>query len=281
MTSIALDTIIIKRFVNVDLYRPDGNVIKYIASCCRSGADSQQQNASMSAAVRIITDPVELDKDEGNASRMESESKQSIRTADVPVMIRIAAKDTIRKIIIAENIDPELVDSVFAYYRKNMVVMNPISEFLLCTYYGQDIGGGSGIMMLNAELVSQLAALLQIICAKKGVTNLAHALTFNSTYNDKVPSFENTSFITSWKSSSAYTECRKVLPAGFGELDWDVKLKSIVDFLCKKNCIYNTSPVVWDIINTPSLNGKIYTDFKELMIDIINFVQMAYLSKTL
>ena len=281
MTSIALDTIIIKRFVNVDLYRPDGNVIKYIASCCRSGADSQQQNASMSAAVRIITDPVELDKDEGNASRMESESKQSIRTADVPVMIRVAARDTIRKIIKAENIDEETIASVFAYYRKNMVVMNPISEFLLCTYYGQDIGGGSGIMMLNAEIVSQLAALLQIICAKRGVPNLAHALTFNSTYNDKTPSFESSSFVTSWKSSQAYNECKRIIPAGFGELDWDVKLKTIVDFLCKKNCLYNTSPVVWDLIGTNSLNGKTYTQFKELMIDIIYFIQMAYASKTL
>lgn len=281
MTSQSLDTIIIKRFVNVDLYRPDGNVIKYIASCCRSGADSQQQNASMSNSVRIITDPVELDKDEGNASRMESESKQSIRTADVPVMIKVAARDTIRKIIKSENIDQELIDATFAYYKRNPVVMNPISEFLLCTYYGQDIGGGLGIMMLNSSIVSQLAALLQIICARDGIHNIAHALTFNIGLNDKTPTFESNSFSISWKSSSAYTDCKRVIPAGFGELDWDIRLKDIADFLATKHCKYNTAPAIWDLLNTNPCNEKPFTNFREVMVEIMGYICKVYTDKLL
>lgn len=281
MTNTNLDTIIIKRFVNVDLYRPDGNVIKYIASCCRSGADSQQQNASMSNSYRIITDPVEMDKDEGNASRMESESKQSIRTADVPVMIRVAAKDTVKKVIAEYNLDRDLVESTLAYYRKNKIVMNPISIYLLCTYYGQDIGGGSGILMLNADRVSELAAILQIIYAQRHGGDIIHALTFNIGSIDKTQTFEHTAFLNGWKSSQAYGECKRMIPAGFGEREWDLKLREIASFLTRKNCILNTAPAIWDLMGQPSSNGKEFTNYMGLMIEIMQFIQVAYSSRQL
>lgn len=282
MTNTNLDTIIIKRFVNVDLYRPDGNVIKYIASCCRSGADSQQQNASMSNSYRIITDPVEMDKDEGNASRMESESKQSIRTADVPVMIRVAAKDTVKKVISEYRLDPDLVDTTMAYYRRNKIVMNPISIYLLCTYYGQDIGGGSGILMLNVDRVAELAAVLQLIYAQSGASgDLIHALTFNIGNTDKVQTFEHTAFLNGWKSSQAYGECKKMIPAGFGEREWDLKLREIASFLTRKTCIYNTAPAVWEVMGKQPNNGKEFTNYMSLMTEIMQFIQLSYSSKQL
>lgn len=281
MTSQNMDTIIVKRFVNVDLYRPDGNVIKYIASCCRSGADSQQQNASMSNSVRIITDPVEMDKDEGNASRMESESKQSVVTADVAVMIKVAARDTVKKVIRDEDIDRDLIDSVFAFYQRNPIVMNPISEYLLCTYYGADIGGGAGIMMLNAISVSELAAVLQVISAKNGATYIAHALSFSVGNSDKVQSLDSATFLNAWKSSQTYVDCKRMIPSGFGEREWDLKLKEIASFLTKKNCSYNTAPAVWELIGVSSQNGKLFTDNKELMIEIMQFIQVLYHSKRL
>ena len=281
MTNLSLDTILVKRFTNVDLYRPDGNVIKYIASCCRSGADSQQQNAAMSNSVRLISDPVEMDKDEGNASRMESESKQSVKTADVPVMIKIAAEGTIKKIMKEEDVDQDMYESILAYYHKNPVSINTISVYLLCTYYGQEIGGGAGIKMLNAETVAKLAAILQIIFARSGAYFITHALTFTVSTADRIQCADDIAKLNGWKSSQVYSECKKMIPAGFGEKEWDAKLKSIETFLTMKTCIYNTAPVIWDILGQPSQNDKAFSEFKELMVELLQFIKLVYQSKLL
>ena len=230
LTNQNIDIVLIKRLTNADLYKSDGNIIKYIASCCRSGTDSQQQNASMVNSVRIITDPVEMDKDEGNASRMESESKQSNKTADTPSMIKVASDKIVNDIIEKENINREDLESIYAYYRRNPIIINPISTYLLCTYYGQDIGGGRGINMLNAIQTAKLSAILQIVSARNKVSYLAHALSFSISTHEKIPSFEISTFSNSWKSSQIYSDCRKMIPQGFGERDWDTKVKEIAGF---------------------------------------------------
>lgn len=98
-----MDTIITKRFVGVDLYRKDGNIVKYIASCCRSSAEP---HISAANAVKIISDPVDLEKkDEGNTSRIEAESRQTETTADVPILIRVAANRLWQTVIEKEELD--------------------------------------------------------------------------------------------------------------------------------------------------------------------------------
>ena len=281
MTNQNIDVVLVKRLTNADLYKSDGNIIKYIASCCRSGADSQQQNASMSNSVKIFTDPVDMDKDEGNASRMESESKQSNKTADTPPMIEVAAEVTIRDIIEKENLDKDALESMYAYYRRNPIIVNPISIYLLSTYYGQYIGGGRGITFLRANSTAQLAAVLQMISAKNKVSYLAHALSFSIGTNEKIPSFEISTFSNSWKSSQIYSDCRKTIPQGFGEIDWDSKVKEIANFLTRKNCIYNTAPVIWDLLGEEPKNGKLFENNTELMIEIMQFIASIYSSKCL
>lgn len=280
-TKQTLDMIVVKRFVNVDLYRPDGNIIKYIAACCRSGSNSQQQNAAVSNSVRILTDPVELDKDEGNASRMESESKQSSKTADSPIIIKVAAKIACSKTIKEQNLDSEIFNSALAYYRKNIITVNPISIYLLCTYFGQELGGGNGIFMLKVEQIAELSTVLQMLTAGNGAPFIAHALTLSIGASDRNPQFEDSAFLNAWKSSQTYIECKKLLPSGFGERDWDIKLKEIANFLVRKSLTYNTAPVIWELSGEQPCNGKAFTQFKELMFEIMMFIQLLYKSRKL
>ena len=72
-----------------------------------------------------------------------------------------------------------------------------------------------------------------------------------------------------------------MIPAGFGEKEWDAKLKSIETFLTMKTCIYNTAPVIWDILGQPSQNDKAFSEFKELMVELLQFIKLVYQSKLL
>lgn len=278
-TDMAEAVLVIKRITGMDLYRPDGNVITYIASCCRFGVDSQQQNASVTKPVKIIAAPVDLDKDEGNASVLESESKQSASTADTATLIRWAATKTTQRIIKEEGIDAELMESVIAFYNRNMVAVNPITEYLLCSYYGADIGGAQGIRYLGVKNITEFIALLQIILARNNTNLLAHALSFTVGTVDKPMTFESSTFMTAWKSTQVYTGCKRVFPSGFGDRDWDTKLKEISTFLSRKTCIYNTAPAIWTLMDAEPLNGKTFEDLKDLMVEIMLFIQLYYKSK--
>lgn len=278
---LTIDMILVKKFAGVNLYEADGNIIKYVASCCGSNVESSSKNASATNAVKIISDPTDMDQDEGNQSRLESESRQSAKTADFPILISIAAKHQCKKVIEMEEIDAELIERTFAYYRANTVFVNPITECAVATYYGADLGGGAGIFLLQAPVMSQLAAVLQILCVQRDAPMLGHVLTANCPATDKIPDSADCVFMNQWKSTLEYQECKRILPAGFGEKEWDTKLKDIALFLTTKTLTYNTAPAVWELCDVQVRNGKTITDQLEIMVELMRFIKIIYKKRSL
>lgn len=272
----AVDMAIIKRLVCVSLYRRDGNIIKYLASCGRGSTESQQKNIASTNAAKIIADPVEQERDEGNQSRMEVESRQSVKTADIPILLNVAARNIWRTTVEREGLDMEQIETAQAFYRRNPVVVNIISQYLLCMYYGPDLGGGSSILHLNSSTISDLSATLQVLLAQSGAPMLAHALTINVSESPRLPQKDDYLFVNGWTSMPEFTECKKLLPAGFGDKEWNGRLKDIATFLIQRILVYNTAPVVWDIIDSPSKNGKIFGGFLPLMNELMKFVSLTY-----
>lgn len=278
-TRVTMDTIITKRFVGVDLYRKDGNIVKYIASCCRSSAEP---HISAANAVKIISDPVDLEKkDEGNTSRIEAESRQTETTADVPILIRVAANRLWQTVIEKEELDRDVVEAAIAFYKRNPVTINPISVYLLSSYFGPDLGGGESIFHLNNQLMSCLTAVLQVLSIKNGASYICHILTANCSVDNRANVPSDFVFVNSWRSTGAYVECKKVFPSGFGEKEWDSKLKQISQYLIQKNIYYATAPSIWDYAQLEMQNGKLFTDYLNLMTEIMQFVRVLFRNRSM
>jgi len=272
----AVDMAIVKRLVCVYLHRRDGNIIKYLASCGRGSTESQQKNIATNNGAKILADPLDQDRDEGNTSRMEVESGQSVKPADVPILLNVAAKRSWKMVVELDQLDPELVEASHAFFRRNPIVINPISQYLLCMYYGPDLCGGSSIMHLNSVAVGELGATLQLALAQHGVPMLAHALTIHLSESPRIPQKNDYLFSNGWMNLPEYTECRKVLPSGFGDKEWNGRLKDVAALMMQRVMVYNTSPAAWDIIGQTSRNGKIFDSFTELMVELMRFVTHTY-----
>lgn len=274
----AVDVAIVKRLVCVDLSRSEGNIIKYLASCGRGSTESAQKNINTNRAARTLTDPVEQDKDEGNISRMEVESTQSAKTADIPIILTVYADILLKRIIDEEELDQEEVETVKAYYRRNPVIINIISQYLLCMFYGPDLAGGASIMHMNATIIGDMCAVLQMIFAKHGAYVLAHALTFNVAESPRQANINNNdyAFTNGWTSTSEYSTLRKILPQGFGSREWNGRLKQIAEFVIQKTVLYNTAPLIWDIIGDTPRNNKPFVDFMNLMTSIMKFMELTW-----
>lgn len=275
---IAVDAQIIKRLVCVSLYRANGNICKYMACCSRGSAESQLKNITSNNPAKIAADPVDQDKDEGNTSRMEVESRQSIKTADVPIFVAVTAKNLWKNVAREHELNIEDLETAKAYYRKHPVVVNPISQYILCLFYGPLLGGGQSLMLLNSNTINELSATLQMVFVSQNATYLAHALTALVAESPRLGEKDDYIFSNQWTSSVSYSECKKILPAGFGDKEWNSKLKEIASFLLQRTLVYNTAPVVWDMCEQKPQNGKAFTDLIDVMTSLMTFVKYTYLS---
>lgn len=276
----------VKKAGSINLNRPDGNVIKYLASCTKSFIDSQQKNSNNKQIVKTFLDP-KSDGDaigsseETNSSRMEIESTASRKPMFGPPVSRFAAKWMINHVLTTEGIDRDMYEESYLFYKNNPVTISPITQFLLATYFGPDIGGGASIYNLDAPLALQLAALLQILAAKTGATEMAHVLTMKISSEDRIGQSSDFTFANAWRASPEYAACRKRVSNGFGEINWDVQLRKIVDTLTSKTFIYHTSPVVWEIIGQENGNGTSFNEPLMFMLQTLVLIDNLWTQRSI
>lgn len=272
--------ILTKKFVSIDLFKNDGNVIKYLASCIKSYIESQQKSGGNQANIKLFANPKDGDAisgtEETNSSRVEIESTASHKPMVAPPVANFAAKWVINQTLTSENIDLELYEESCSFYRNNPMLITPITMFLLATYFGPDIGGGKSIYLLEAPITIKLAALLQIIAARQGAKHIAHMLTMKVSSEDRLSQATDFAFANSWRSSPEYTECRKKISSGFGEIGWDVRLRDIASTLTSKTFSYHTSPCVWKLINEPNMNNTIFIDPLSFMLELLTLVKTLW-----
>lgn len=274
-----------KKSVSIDLDRPDGNVIKYIASCIKSHVESQQKSGNVATLIKMFDDPKDGETtaavEESNNSRIETESKPSRKPADCIPIAKMAAQWAVKKTIEEYNFDIDRLTEVLKWYKDNPTVVNPITTYIVSSYYGPDICGGKSVYLLDASLTAQLAAVLQMAAMESGCIHLAHVLTMTCSMDDRVSTLEDFKFTTAWRASPEYAECRKCISSAFGMVTWDSKLKDVVAMLTQKNYIYHTAPAIWEMQETKNLNGTVFTEYLPFMLELMVLIRKLWVKRSL
>lgn len=269
-----------RKFITVDLYKTDGNLMTYITTCLKNSVDTQYRTASSKNSIKERdVNLKETASDEGNASRLENESFSSSKTADVPIIVEWEIEKAVVKWRQKFNFDDDIYEQANAYYLNNVPPMTPMSNYLLCTYFGNVLGGALGIGMISALSFSQLAINLQYVLIKQGFNSLAHALMIVPLGRVKaqLTSIDNKVRMT-WSNTYSYRNFKERFPFGVGDKECDVKLREIVDHLTMKVYMFNTAPVFWDLMGEENRNGSEYQctpDIMERLCDFINSITAA------
>ncbi len=275
----------IKKPASIDLDRPNGNVIKYLASCIKNALDGQTKNSGNRYSIKLFMDPKDGDiisgTEETNSSRVEIESTASRKPMLSPPASRFAVKWVIKHTLETEDLDKEMYDEMCRYYEQNPMMVTPITLFILATYFGPEIGGGHSIYLLDAPLTIKLAALLQMIAMKQGADALAHMLTMKISSESRLGQASDFTFANAWRASPEYTNCRKTVSNGFGEISWDVKLREIADTLTSKTFLYHSSPVVWAGLEQENNNGSALGDPLTFMLQLLVLIRNLWKQRSL
>lgn len=271
-----ISSIFTRKFITVDLYKNDGNLMTYITTCLKNSVDTKYRTASSKNNIREREDNKsmkEASSDEGNASRLENESFTSMKTADVPILVNWIVNFTIDNLRHELGLTDEIYEQALAYYNSNLPPMTPVSNYLLCTYFGHRLGGAIGIAMLPALTYAKLSIVLQFVLIKQGFHGLAHAIMIIPQDRSKstLTEIDNRVRMT-WCNMPAYRNFKQRFPFGVGDRECDVKLKEVLEFLTSRVHTFNTAPVFWEIMGAEVNNGVMYQCTPDIMEQLCNFI---------
>ena len=257
VNEITFASLLVRRFVGVNLYQRDCNLMTYIVSFVRSST----ANIGGRGAVESITKPNDISvNDEGNTSMLEAESMRSIATADLPALIEIAAEQTISQFIHLYELDVVAYEEALKYHKFNILNINPVSVYLLTLIFGRTLGGAYNVNLLTYEYASKLVIVLQLLLAKLGAGDLVPLLTAErSVVVKEVMTPVDNMIHANWKDSSEYIKLNKRFPYVVDNITWDTGLKTIVTYITKHDHIVKTAPVILESIGiADSYNGTVF-----------------------
>lgn len=239
--------ILVKRFVIEDIN--SGNIAAAITSSSRNGSKSAYDNAKAKTIVQARKPPDQTNEEEGNVSRLETESKPAKHPADLPIMIKHQTEAIWNKYVVEYNLDIALIMSAYHFYKNNVVVPSELARYMLTNYFGEDFSGGQSIMYVKLDMTLKLLATLQLLLLQKGYIALAHALTMEDTCTQKeVFTDDETRLLHGWQLEPAIRACKAIFPPGFGESDWDTKLKEVIEALIKTKYNYRLAPCYRELV---------------------------------
>lgn len=250
----------VRRFIAVDLFKENGNLMTYVTACARAAAQTQFDSTNLKIAVsEIITPRDSSTDDDGNVSTLEAESRSSSRTSDYTLIIEMSVAKLAERIPVEYNLDNERIQAAKAYYDLNHVEQTDINRFILGTVFGPELGGAKSIESLNGDDMNLLIAILQEYLLNQGYTDILQAVSLTPTGTMK--SFmtgSDTQLRATWNTSFEYRNCDNALPFSCNDLRWDSGLKATVDNVTTEELLCNTAPIFLEAMGVESQNGQVY-----------------------
>lgn len=256
-----------RKAITVDLDKPDGNLMTYITVCVNNSIDTQYKSPiSKKIRERKANGLKDITTDEGNASRIETESVATSKTADVPIIAQWTVKHIVKLYKAALEIPESEFQEAMSYYRMNIPSITPLTNYLLCTYFGRAIGGALNISMLQAMSYTELLVILQFIMIKRGYYGLLNSITI-TTRNQSKQSFTDMDnrIRMSWNSSYSFTNLKRRFDTEIGSSFCGNKMKEIIEFLTSNVHAFNTAPIFWDKMDMENTNGYQYECIPDVM----------------
>lgn len=269
-----------RKFITVDLMKPDGNLMTYVISCAREATQTQYNSSSFPSMIKDIILPNSNRKesdDDGNSSILEAESKSSIKTADFPLIMEAGVKQLCERFIDENELDAEMIEAADAYYNTNHVSLDVNNTYIFGIVYSSALGGAKSIEYLNGLSVNKLTAMLQAYFIKQGYFNLVNLISAVNTGRIKtLQTGPDNQLKAIWSNSEEYKTCQTKWPLTVGNLGWSTGLQQLVDTITTRMFVYNTAPSIWEALNHEILNGQPYQVSEEISKDICSLILQFY-----
>lgn len=272
--------LLVRYFVNVDLYYPNGNLITYVRVSIRNAVYGQQ-NPNNRNMVMLREDINFSGSEESRKSQLEWDSVSSSTTADAPILITAAVSRLVTRLLMENDIGVTVFKRNLAFYKRHPIELHIVNKFLLYMYMGHHLGGAKSLSSLRANEMIQLITVLQLILLKLGFDELAYVVTANVGTLAK-PSQDSHDIMlkNAYKGSAAYRNYRSELenadlyPSAAPKV-FDQMLSDLANAITTNVFVYNLATSIINQIDTEeSVNGKGIKFSNECIPKMCQFIEL-------
>ena len=287
--------LLVKRYVNVDFFKQNGNLMVWTSTCAKSTVTTliQTLNKKCHVMKRIdISDgPDRGGDEESNVSVLEHSSRVTTVTADVPVLIKIAVRNTIKDICIDCEVSELELKLAMTHYTANPIQVSVLNRVLVGLLLGNRLGGAKGLKYLSHLDFTKLVAVTQLYMANHIQTSLVHLLTA-STPSLLSPTEENQKRHVSdearnidarinnlFNQSGEYRDCEKTFPYAIDNISLGGILLKLKDHIIKYNHFANTAPSVSTTMDQTPLRKGVLIEYDEFIMRNLCFILLQIINK--
>lgn len=281
---IIFSNLLVRNFINVNLRQEDSNIMRFSDSIARTLVNTQDSTANRKQVKTRVAYGASATGDEGgNIAQMEIDSLVSNRTMDVPIIVAASVDKIVSKWLMKCEISKKEFNSCLNFFKEHPIFPTQINRFTACGFFGPDLGGGRGVLLLDSTNYTKLICLLQMIVFSYGYKDLGHILTASPTTTVKVvPTQSDNLFLLNYGNSYSYRNCKAKFDGSTlssSGREWDQQMKDIVDDLTKNFYVYNTPEFIWDTMQEDDENGKVIVIESQITGELCLFIENSLCSE--
>ena len=170
-TSLTYDKLakmIVKNFVNHDLYQDGGNVMRYLAVTIKRAisAETSGSNNRMTYKSRIL--PEQGGDDGRNISLLENAVSTANEPVEIPILIKIAVDRFITNYVAHNNININFFEKAVAFYKVTSLPPTPINELVVAMFVANRIGAAYCVKYMNMDMMVKIIVIVQMYAMQMG-----------------------------------------------------------------------------------------------------------------
>lgn len=252
--------LIIRNFINIDIYRENSNHITAIRVGIKKAIDTQ--HSMMKNHKVMIRQDVSSVPDDQRRSQLEIDSVVSDTTFDIPIIAEAFINRTITSFLREYEIPKELYDACYEYNLKSQVSYNILNKLVIEMLFSGPLSGTNSLKYLKAITMIKLITTAQLICMASGYYELGHGLTASLSVVSKTSMSDIDHLILiNYQNKQQYRNyVEKLLTSSLGNdcliSFFNNRTRDIVNAITANTYVFNTPPILWEHYNVENLNCK-------------------------
>lgn len=171
-----LAKIVIKNFVNYDLYRESGNVMRCLAVTARRAIETETTSAS-DTKYKPMHDAQDNGSEDGrNVSQLEHMVNIANEPVEVPILVRIAINNFISTYLDRNSVNQKLFEQAISFYKITSIPPTPINELVVAMFIADPIGSAYSVKYMDMEMMVKVITIVQLYALKTGFHSIVPLL---------------------------------------------------------------------------------------------------------
>ena len=278
---------IVKTFVNHNLYKPQGNIMRCVIVTVKRAVSTEPSggaNKNLKYKERIY------DQQNGDDGRNNSHLEDSVNIASEPVetaiIVKIAVDRFITDYLAQNNIRMGVFEKAVQFYKVTSVVPTPINELIVAMFVADPIGSAYCVRYMNMDMMVRIVVLIQIYMIRTGFKELVPLLSLiPGSIKTELDNVSNAIIIDEGRGTNKLNymlNLREMVAHldDFSNFSFKDLMSNIIDFTVRNNHTFNVASTILELSDTGSTlnNEGILTYDQNIISELHRFMYHMLLS---